>query len=187
MESRPVSTVGRITGGLMVFFLIYGIVFGKLNDIIYSAITLIIPNKPLILIIVNIILQGISVFLLWQCCIKSVFKKIFIKTDDVKILMRNLIVILGILSFMIAIFNFAKINKLFSEKISSNPTLRIAEKYKDFLYEDATASYEEMKDKMISEAKTKLYIYFAVLEMGSLIVCLGATLLQKKTILKYAV
>lgn len=63
-----------------------------------------------------------------------------------------------------------------------------SESYMKYLYDDKEiAQYQAQKEKIISEAKTKLYTYLTVLEIGLLAVYLGAVSLQKKAILKYAV
>ena len=53
--------------------------------------------------------------------------------------------------------------------------------------DDEIAQYDAEKEKIISETKSRLYTYLAVLEIGLLAVYLGVVPLQKKAILKYAV
>ena len=57
-----------------------------------------------------------------------------------------------------------------------------------YMYDDdEIAKYNEEKEKAINEAKSTVYTYLAVLEIGLLAVYLGVVPLQKKAILKYAV
>ena len=58
----------------------------------------------------------------------------------------------------------------------------------NYIYENEELSqYQEEIEKTFDEAKTKSYTYLAVLEVGLLIVYLGAVPLQKNSILKHAV
>lgn len=189
MEDKQVSTVSKITGSLIGEFFLYGILFGILYSFIYSAITNILSEGSLILTaIISIILQGITVFCIWRCSIASTFKKRLISTNDVKTVMRNLMIFTIILCIITAIINFVQVDKELEKAINSNIGLTMSETYMSYLYTDQEiAQYEAEKEKAISEAKTKSYTYLAVLEVGLLAVYIGAIPLQKKAILKYAV
>ena len=187
LENKQVSTVRTITGELIGGFILYGIVFGILYSFIYSAITNRISEDSLILTaIIAIILQGITVFCVWRCSIATTFRKRLIETDDVKTVMINLMIFTVIICFLTALINFAQVNETVENEINSS--LMVSEMYMQYLYDDdEIAQYEAEKEKIISETKSKLYTYLAVLEIGLLAVYLGVVPLQKKAILKYAV
>ena len=63
----------------------------------------------------------------------------------------------------------------------------VSEKGKERYNDEQIAQYEAEKEKIINEAKTKLYTYLAVLEIGLIAVYLCVVPLQKKAILKYSV
>ena len=93
-----------------------------------------------------------------------------------------------VICFLTALMNFAQVNETVEDTINSDASLRISETYMQCLYDDEEiAQYEAEKEKIISETKTKLYTYLAVLEIGLLAVYLGVVPLQKKAILKYEV
>ena len=187
LENKQVATVRTITGELIGGFILYGIVFGILYSFIYSAITNRISEDSLILsAIIAIILQGITVFCVWRCSIATTFRKRLIETDDVKTVMKNLMIFTVIICFLTALINFAQVNETVENEINSS--LMVSEMYMQYLYDDdEIAQYEAEKEKIISETKSKLYTYLAVLEIGLLAVYLGVVPLQKKAILKYEV
>lgn len=187
MENKQVATVRTITGELIGGFILYGIVFSILYNFIYSAITNRISEDSLILTaIIAIILQGITVFCVWRCSIATTFRKRLIETVDVKTVMKNLVIFTVIICFLNALMNFAQLNETIENEINSS--LTVSERYMQYLYDDdEIAQYEAEKEKIISETKSKLYTYLAVLEIGLLVVYLGVVPLQKKAILKYAI
>ena len=187
LENKQVATVRTITGELIGGFILYGIVFSILYNFIYSAITNRISEDSLILTaIIAIILQGITVFCVWRCSIATTFRKRLIETDDVKTVMKNLMIFTVIICFLTALINFAQVNETVENEINSS--LMVSEMYMQYLYDDdEIAQYEAEKEKIISETKSKLYTYLAVLEIGLLAVYLGVVPLQKKAILKYKV
>ncbi len=190
MENKQVATVRTITGELIGGFILYGIVFGILYSSIYSAITNTIPeNYSLVLkAIIAILLQGIIVFFIWRCSIATTFRKRLIETNDVKKVIKNLMIFTVIICFITAMINFMQVNQTVEETINSDARLKISETYMQYLYDDEEiAQYKAEKEKLIGETKTKLYTYLIVLEIGLLVVYLGVVPLQKKAILKYAV
>ena len=189
LENKQVATVRTITGELIGGFILYGIVFSILYSFIYSAITNRISEDSLILTaIIAIIFQGITVFCVWRCSIATTFRKRLIETNDVKIVMKNLMIFTVIICFLTALMNFAQVNETVEEAINSNANVMMAESYMKYLYDDEEiAQYEAEKEKIVNETKGKLYVYLAVLEIGLLAVYLGVVPLQKKAILKYAV
>lgn len=190
LENKQVATVRTITGELIGGFILYGIVFGILYSSIYSAITNTIPeNYSLVLkAIIAILLQGIIVFFIWRCSIATTFRKRLIETNDVKKVIKNLMIFTVIICFITAMINFMQVNQTVEETINSDARLKISETYMQYLYDDEEiAQYKAEKEKLIGETKTKLYTYLIVLEIGLLVVYLGVVPLQKKAILKYAV
>ena len=189
LENKQIATVRTITGELIGVFFLFGIVFTIIYSLLYSVISNSISEESLILTaIIAIILQGIAVFCVWRCSITITFKKRLIETNNVKIVMRNLLIFTAIICLISLITNFSKVNETINETINSNHSLAISENYMKYLYDDEEiAQYEAEKERVINEAETRLYIYLTVLEIGLIVVYFGAVLLQKKAILKYAV
>ena len=186
MENKQVATVRTITGELIGGFLLYGIAFGLLYSIIYKAITNRIETDSQILIaIITIILQGITVFLVWRCSIATTFRKRLIEINDVPKVIKNLLIFTVIICFITALMNFSKVNDKINETIDSK--FLLTETVLKYMHDDEISKYNEEKEKAINEAKSTVYTYLAVLEIGLLAVYLGVVPLQKKTILKYAV
>lgn len=189
MENKQVATVRTITGELIGGFILYGIVFGILYSFISSTIINKISENSLILAaIIVIILQGIIVFCIWRCSIASTFRKKLIEKNDIKIVIKNLMIFTVIICILTALMNYAQVSEIVEDTINSDTGLMMSETYMQYLYDDdEIAQYEAEKQKIISETKTKLYTYLAVLEIGLLAVYLGVVPLQKSAILKYAV
>lgn len=187
LENKQVATVRTITGELIAGFILYGIVFGILYSFIYSAITNRISEDSLILkAIIAIVFQGIAVFCIWRCSIATTFRKKLIETNDVKIVMKNLMIFTVIFCFLTALTNFEQVNEIVENEINSS--LKVSEMYMQYLYDyDEIAQFEAEKEKIINETKSKLNTYLVVLEIGLFAVYLGVVPLQKKTILKYTV
>lgn len=183
------ANVRTITGELIGGFILYGIVFGILYSVIYSAISKIFSTDSLIpTAIISILLQGITAFCTWRCTIATTFRKRLIDRNDVQTVMKNLMIFTVILCFISGFMNYSNVNEKLDEVINSNASLMLSESYMKYLYDaDEIAQYQAEKEKVISETKTKLYTYLAVLEIGLLAVYLGVVPLQKKIILKYAV
>lgn len=186
MEDKQIATVRTITGELIGGFLLYGIVFGILYSTVYSAISNRISSDSLILTaIIAIILQGIIVFFVWRCSIATTFRKRAIDRNDVKTVMKNLMIFTVIICFITALMNFTEVNNKIDKAIQSN--LMLSETFMKYNYNaNEIAKYQTEKEKIISETKTKLYTYLGVLEIGLLAVYLGVIPLQKKAILKHA-
>ena len=189
MENKEIATVRTITGELIGGFILYGIVFSFLYSFIYSSIANTFSDDSLILkAILAIILQGITAFCVWRCSIATTFRKRLIETDDVKKVMKNLIIFTIILCVITAMMNFSEVNKTIEEIINSDANIMMSETFMNKFYNDEQiAQYEAEKEKIINEAKTKLYTYLAVLEIGLIAVYLCVVPLQKKAILKYSV
>ena len=187
MGEKELSTTRKITGELIGGFLLYGIPFGLLYSFIYS----IIAGKSESLIfraIVAIILQGIIAYNVWKCSTKSTFKKRTMYTYEVPTVMKNLTIFTIIICLITAIYNFGQVNSTFDKMVEYNSELRVSELYMSYLYDDdEMAEYKAQKEKIIAEAKSKLYGYLAVLEIGLLAVYLGILPLEKKNILEYTI
>lgn len=182
LENKEIATIRTITGELIGGFLLYGIPFAILYSIIYGLISNVIPSDSLILLaIIAIILQGLTVILIWKCSIATTFRKRAIARSDVPTVIRNLIIFTIILCLLNGIINFSRINSELDEIMNSSSFI-------NYIYENEELSqYQEEIEKTFDEAKTKSYTYLAVLEVGLLIVYLGAVPLQKNSILKHAV
>ena len=185
MKNKQVATVRTITGELIGGFLLYGIAFGLLFNIIHSAITNRIETDSQILIaIITIILEGITVFLVWRCSIATTFRNRLIEKNDVPKVMKNLLIFTVIIYSITALVNFSKVNDTINKTINSK--FLLSERVLKYMNDsDEIAKYNEEKNKAINEAKSIAYKYLAVLEIGSLAVYLGILPLQKKAILRY--
>lgn len=189
MENKETATVRTITGELIGGFILYGIVFSILYSFIYASISKMVSSDSLILIaVIAIILQGIAAFCVWRCSIATTFRKRSIDRNDVPTVMKNLLIFTVIFCFISALMNFSEVNETLDKTINSNASLQLSENFMKYMYDDdEMAQYQAEKEKVISETKTKLYTYLAVLEIGLLVVYLGVVPLQKNSILKHAV
>lgn len=189
MFNKEIATVRKATGELIGGFFLYGILFGILYSIVYNLVVAKFASNSLMpKAIIAIILQGITVFLIWQSSTASTFKKRNIYRDDVPTVMRNLVIFTIIICIGSAIVNFAQVNSTIDKMVETDVGLKLREGYMSYLYSDEQmAEYEVQKKQAITEAKGKLYGYLAVLEVGLLAVYLGVLPLEKNMIMKYSV
>jgi len=182
---RKFVTTGKMTGELIGGFLIYGFLFGLLYEIIITIVSE--YSESLILkCILSIVLQGITVYIVWKFSIKSAFKKMTIYNHEVSKVMKNLTIFTIIACLLVAIYNFKEVSSNFDKEINSNIGLTLNDRYASYLYDDdEMKDYKAKKEKVISDAKAKLYGYLAALEIGLLAVYLGVLPLEKKIMLKY--
>ena len=188
MEERNVITVKSITGKLIGSYFLYGILWGILYSIIYAKVSQNFSgeNSLIPIAMFAIILQGIIAFFLWRNSITSVFKKVTINKNDVKDLIKNLIIFSVVMCLISAGTTWIEMNDKIDETIENSLELRMAENYIKYFYNDEQiAEYNAQKEKIINETKTRMNTYFIVLEIGILIVNIGAVPLQKNYILKY--
>lgn len=182
---RKFVTTGKMTGELIGGYIIYGFLFGLLYSIIITITSEYIESSILKLIL-SIVLQGITVYIVWKFSIKSAFKKMTIHTHEVSKVMKNLIIFTIVICLLTGIYNFKKVSSNFDEEIDSNIGLILNDRYASYLYDDEEMEeYKSKKEKTISDAKAKLYGYLAVLQIGLLAVYLGVLPLEKKIMLKY--
>ena len=187
MENKEISTVKKITTELIAGFFLYGIIFSILYRILYGTMISKTSSISLVLTaIISIIMQGIIVFLVWRCSIATVFKKRAIDGNDVATVMRNLYIFTVIVCVIAMIMNFTEVNKSIDNVIESQSAFE--ETFMEYAYsDDEILEYQREKEQNISDAKSKLYTYLVLMEIGSLAVYIGVLPLQKKAILKYAV
>lgn len=200
LENEQVSTVGTITGALIGWNILYLILIGLLYSFISSLIINIISSMFSVysltyfitISIITLVCLWIILFCAWSLSISSTFKKRLIKKEDVKTVMRNLIIYTVIFFALNSILNFIDFKEDFEElEATVNLSLTITDTFAQYLYDDdELAQYESEKaetEEMISEAMSNLTISLVILEVGSLIIYISVVLLQKKAILKYSV
>ena len=99
-------------------------------SIIYSAISNRISSASLILTaVIAIILQGITVFCVCRCSISTTFRKRLIDSNDVKTVMKNLMIFTVIICAIIALINFSEVNEKVEKNINSNASVILSESY----------------------------------------------------------
>lgn len=189
MEGKTIATTRKITGELLGGFFLYGILWGIVYYFVYNFIVKrILGNSPIFVIIVGLILQAGTVYMIWRNSTSSTFKKRTMYSHQVPTVMRSLIIFTLIICILNTIFNFLDLNKQFEKTINSNYKLQIAEMYMNILYNDEQmVQYQIEKQKAIDEVKKQVYIYFAILEVGILVIYIGILPLEKKNILKYTI
>lgn len=189
MEDKEVATIRTITGELIGGFIIYSIIFEILNNFIISFISNIIPSDSIfVAAIIVIVLQCLSVSLIWKFSIATVFRKRAIDKNDVSTVMKNLMIFIIIVCVFSVATNFAEVDQNIDDAINSNASLRLSENMMKYMYtKEEIAQYQAEKEKKIKEIKCEQYTYLAILETGFIIVYLGVLPLQKKSILKHSV
>ena len=185
METKEVATSGKITQELIGGWFLYGIIYGIVYTII-SNIVIVAVKSTIAKAIIVIILQGITVFLVWHSSIASTFKKRTMDYNDVNIVMKNLTIFTIIVCIINGLYNYSKVDKAINTTFNSNTELKVAEWKMSYIYdEDQMSEYQKLKEEKIKETKKQLYIYLTLLEVGLTAVYLIVLPLEKKEILKY--
>lgn len=182
MEPKEVSTVRKITGELIGEliggFIVYGIIYGILYSIIYSLIIEKISTDSLMpQAIIAIILQGLFAFAIWRVSIKTTFRKRSILQNDVPKVIKNMFIFTVILCVISTFSNYLEVKEKV-EKIEDRVNI-----YTSYMYDDAKEETEEA----LEEAKSELYTYLTVLELGLFAAYMAVVPLQKKAILENSV
>lgn len=185
MENKELVSATKITQSLIGYWLLLGIFFGLAYNTIYKIIT---PSVEsiIVLALIAIGLQGIIALSMWIISTKTVFKNKTMSYDDVPIVMKNLIIFTVLVCALNGIYQFVRMNKAIDDALESDSELKARETMMSSIYDDdEMAEYNKQKEDAIAEAKSKVYTYLAILEIGLTAVYLVVLLPEKREILKY--
>ena len=185
MENKEIVSSRKMSQLLTGYWLSWGILGGIIYSFLYSLITESIESIALKAIIA-IVGQGIVVFFLWKLSTSSAFKNRTISKDDVPTVMRNLIIFTIVICVITSIYNISLVNSSIDKAINSNYQLQNQERLMSRLYSNEKLNeYNKEKEKIISDTKSKAYMYVTILEVGVTVVYLAVLPLEKKEILKH--
>lgn len=182
MENKELVSSGKITQSLIGYWLLWSIAFGVIYGVIFGVLSSVIKST-VVLAIICIILQGITVFLIWKYSTHSSFKNKTISYNDVPKVMKNLIIFTVIICLVNSAYNFFNINNSINKTLSAKSVSDLGESF--YKTESLKAIYEELEQKAIANYKKQSYTYLAIIEIGLTVVYLAVLPLEKKEILKY--
>ena len=182
MEEKKVADVRTIMGELIGGFFLYGFLFA----IIYNM--LMIPflktDSYILVGIMTVIIQGIGAFLIWQFSIRTTFRKRAINYSDVQTVIKYLLIFTVIICVVNGIYTYSSFKK--KETAISETLDTYGRLIGSITEENEMTDYKELREEYDKKVK-EIYTCIAIVEIGLLIVYLGAVPLQKSTIEKYAV
>lgn len=185
MENKQMISAGKMSQYLIGNWLLWGLLFGYIYSFAFSLITNSIESLVLKAIIA-VIAQGVIAIIVWKLSTSSSFKKRTISYNDVRTVMKNLIIFTIVICILTGIYNIASVNSSIDETIKSDYKLKFTESIMSSIYSDEQmAQYNKEKEKAIAEAKSKANTYLVILEVGLIAVYLAVLPLEKKEILKY--
>lgn len=175
----------KATENLISGWLLYGIFLSILYGMILAPITARLGSVFLRAVVV-IVLQGISGYILWKLSVSSTFKKATIQRSDVSKVMKNLVIFVILLCFVLGSYNFSKLDETIDSEIESSADIKILESKVQYIYDnESKQEYNDRIEEIKKEAKSKCYIYMFFTEVGIACVQLAVIPLAKKEILKH--
>lgn len=164
---------------------IFGVTFATIYTVLNIFVSSRIGNLNL-LAIVSALLQFFVIFFMWKSSLTFALTKKTITETDSKKLMKTIWIITLIIWFVVGISNYFYIKNSIDYSISSNKNLQTVDIIAEELYDEETiAEYQAQRDAMINSIYAKMYTYYAILEVGTLVTYMLAAKLQKKKILKH--
>lgn len=164
---------------------IFGVTFATIYTVLNIFVSSRIGNLNL-LAVISALLQFFVIFFMWKSSLAFALTKKTIAEADSKKLMKSIWIITLIIWFVVGISNYFYIKNSIDYSISSNKNLQTVDIIAEELYDEETiAEYQAQRDAMIDSIYAKMYTYYAILEVGTLVTYMIAAKLQKKKILKH--
>ena len=164
---------------------IFGVTFATIYTVLNIFVSSRIGNLNL-LAVISALLQFFVIFFMWKSSLSFALTKKTIAESDSKKLMKTIWIITLIIWFVVGISNYFYIKNSIDYSISSNKNLQTVDIIAEELYDEETiAEYQAQRDAMINSIYAKMYTYYAILEVGTLVTYMLAAKLQKKKILKH--
>lgn len=164
---------------------IFGVTFATIYTVLNIFVSSRIGNLNL-LAVISALLQFFVIFFMWKSSLSFALTKKTIAESDSKKLMKTIWIITLIIWFVVGISNYFYIKNNIDYSISSNKNLQTVDIIAEELYDEETiAEYQAQRDAMINSIYAKMYTYYAILEVGTLVTYMLAAKLQKKKILKH--
>ena len=164
---------------------IFGVTFATIYTVLNIFVSSRIGNLNL-LAVISALLQFFVIFFMWKSSLAFALTKKTIAEADSKKLMKSILIITLIIWFVVGISNYFYIKNSIDYSISSNKNLQTVDIIAEELYDEETiAEYQAQRDAMIDSIYAKMYTYYAILEIGTLVTYMLAAKLQKKKILKH--
>lgn len=184
-QNESIPTSREITKSLIGNWLIWYVILNILYFIIANYLLFQIESS-LIQIIISIISQALIVFCAWTMSTRFTFKNKHIASEDVRVVMRNLVIFSIVICVMNGVYQFVQAEITFNNSIDSNYALKIKEKQMEQIYSAQEMSeYNRQKSEVIAEAKNQMYVNLAIVELVSVCVFLGIIPIEKRMIMKY--
>ena len=148
---------------------IFGVTFATIYTVLNIFVSSRIGNLNL-LAVISALLQFFVIFFMWKSSLAFALTKKTIAEADSKKLMKSIWIITLIIWFVVGISNYFYIKNSIDYSISSNKNLQTVDIIAEELYDEETiAEYQAQRDAMIDSIYAKMYTYYAILEIGTLV------------------
>ena len=182
MNNRETVSSGKMSAEIIGNNILLGIPFSIISSVVQGMISNIFENIWLA-IIATVAAQAIIVYVLWKITIENSFKKKTIVPEDIKKVMRNIIIYV-VISIVISVgLNYYELQNNIKETMESSVELKIYDSYASMLYnEEQLAEYQKAKMEALNKVISQLKVMFFVLQSLLAILNLGILVVVKKKI-----
>ena len=185
MKNKENFTPKKITQELIGYWLLWGLLLGIIYSILFNFLISFI-NNVVLKVIITMIMQGITIYLIWKFSTKSALKNKTLDYSDVPKIMKNLFIFTIVICAINVIYQLSQVNSSIDNTIDSNYQLKYTENMMPYLYQDEQITeYNKIKEETISKVKKQVYRYLTILEIGLTAIYIAVLPLEKKEILKY--
>lgn len=170
-----------LIGNWLAWYVLFNIIYYMISNFLLSSI-----ESSLVQVIIAIVLQALMVFCTWVMSTKFTFKDKFILSDDVRIVMKSLVIFTIVVCVADGIYQFVQAENTFNKVIDSSYELKIQEKRMEQIYStEEMAEYNRQKNEIITDAKKQMYINIAIIEVVLVVIFLAMLPIEKKMISKH--
>lgn len=185
MGNKTIISSGKMTGRLILYWILWGILVGALQSALVSTIANPIESFVAKAVVV-VLIQGLCIIVLWKLSTLSSFKDKTISEEDIPKVMKNLLIYTIVIIIISCIINVYTVNNSIDQAVDSNYQLKFTEHSLSKVYNDEQmAKYNEMKENYISEVKKKVNEYIFIVDIAVSVVYLAVLKLEKKELIKY--
>ena len=131
-----------LIGNWLAWYVLFNIIYYMISNFLLSSI-----ESSLVQVIIAIVLQALMVFCTWVMSTKFTFKDKYILSDDVRIVMKSLVIFTIVVCVADGIYQFVQAENTFNKVINSSYELKIQEKRMEQIYStEEMAKYNRQKN-----------------------------------------
>lgn len=185
-ENKP-ETYKKVCIDICGTTVIFGVTLATIYTVLNVFVSSVINNLNL-LAVISSVLQFFVIFFMWKASLAFALNKKTISEIDSKKLIKIIYIVTLVIWIVVSFARYINIKNNIDYSIASNKNLQTVDIIAEELYDEETIQeYQVQRENMINSIYMKMYIYFAILEIGTFITYIIAAKMQKKKILKHVV